>query len=29
MSHAMPPFNVTGMTPEERRLVAAWLSSRQ
>ena len=29
MTQAMPPFNVTGMTPEERRLVAAWLSPRQ
>jgi uncharacterized membrane protein len=23
-SHAMPPGNVTAMTPEERRLVATW-----
>jgi uncharacterized membrane protein len=23
-SHAMPPGNVTGVTPEERQLLAAW-----
>ncbi|MCF3638933.1 urate hydroxylase PuuD [Rhizobium sp. TRM95111] len=26
-SHAMPPGNVTGMTAEERRLIAAWFES--
>jgi len=24
LSDAMPPGNVTGITPEERRLLAAW-----
>jgi uncharacterized membrane protein len=28
MTHAMPPNNLTGMTIEERRQVAAWLASR-
>jgi uncharacterized membrane protein len=23
-SHAMPPGNITDMTPEERKLIAAW-----
>ena len=23
-SHAMPPGNVTGITPEERALIVAW-----
>ena len=26
-SHAMPPGNVTGMTADERRLIAAWFES--
>jgi uncharacterized membrane protein len=26
-SHAMPPGNVTEMTSDERRLLAAWLSA--
>jgi uncharacterized membrane protein len=26
-SHAMPPGNITEMTPDERRLLAAWLSA--
>jgi uncharacterized membrane protein len=26
-SNAMPPSNVTGMTPEEREVLAAWLRS--
>jgi uncharacterized membrane protein len=26
-SHAMPPGNITEMTSEERRLLAAWLSN--
>lgn len=28
LTHAMPPNNITGMTLEERRLVAAWLAGR-
>jgi uncharacterized membrane protein len=28
-SNAMPPSNVTSMTPEEREVLAAWLSSRR
>ena len=28
MTHAMPPGNVSEMTPEERRTLAAWLESR-
>ncbi len=28
MTHAMPPNNLTQMTPDERRVVAAWLKSR-
>ncbi len=27
LTHAMPPNNLTGMTPEERQTVAAWLST--
>lgn len=26
-THAMPPGNVTGITPEERRVLAAWLAA--
>jgi uncharacterized membrane protein len=26
LSHAMPPNNITGMEPEERRVLAAWLA---
>ena len=26
MTHAMPPNNLTGMTPEERHVLAAWLA---
>jgi len=29
MTHAMPPNNLTGMTIEERRVVAAWLDARR
>lgn len=29
MTHAMPPNNLSGITPEERRVLAAWLGSRQ
>jgi uncharacterized membrane protein len=29
MTHAMPPNNVTEMTPEERRAVADWLKERR
>lgn len=29
MTHAMPPNNLSGITPEERRVLAAWLESRQ
>jgi uncharacterized membrane protein len=28
-SNAMPPSNVTSMTPEERQMLATWLSSRR
>ncbi|HEY8565634.1 MAG TPA: urate hydroxylase PuuD [Beijerinckiaceae bacterium] len=28
LTHAMPPNNLTEMTPEERRTVAAWLAAR-
>lgn len=27
MTHAMPPNNLSGMTPAERRIVAAWLAN--
>ena len=26
MTHAMPPNNLSGMTPDERRVLAAWLT---
>jgi len=26
-SHAMPPGNITEMTPQERQVVAAWLAA--
>ena len=26
-SHAMPPGNITGLEPEERRLLSAWIQS--
>ena len=26
MTHAMPPNNLSGMTPEERRVLARWLA---
>jgi len=29
LSRAMPPGNVTGMTEEERHLIAAWLAARE
>jgi uncharacterized membrane protein len=29
MTHAMPPNNLTQMTPDERRVVATWLKNRQ
>jgi len=29
MTHAMPPNNLSGITPEERRVLAGWLESRQ
>jgi uncharacterized membrane protein len=29
MTHAMPPNNVTEMTPDERRAVADWLRERR
>ncbi len=29
MTHAMPPNNLSGITPEERRVLAAWVGSRQ
>ncbi len=28
MTHAMPPNNITGMTPDERRTLAAWIARR-
>jgi uncharacterized membrane protein len=28
LTHAMPPNNITEMTPDERRAVAAWLATR-
>ncbi len=28
LTHAMPPNNITGMTGEERRVLAAWLAKR-
>jgi uncharacterized membrane protein len=28
LTHAMPPNNITEMTPDERRTVAAWLATR-
>jgi uncharacterized membrane protein len=28
LTHAMPPNNITEMTIEERRAVAAWLARR-
>jgi uncharacterized membrane protein len=27
LTHAMPPGNVTGMTPEERAVLAAWVGA--
>jgi uncharacterized membrane protein len=28
LTHAMPPGNITGMTAEERRVLAAWTAGR-
>jgi uncharacterized membrane protein len=28
LTHSMPPNNITGMTPDERRVLAAWLAAR-
>jgi uncharacterized membrane protein len=28
LTHAMPPANITGMTVEERRVIALWAAGR-